>query len=575
MAVIPTRILNPLPFGDLEPHRFEDLVRQLAYGFRRWKSLEATGRGGNDEGQDIRGIELVGGVAEEEGGASDVEEDLVQPVEERLWVFQCKREKAFSPKRVAQVIDEAVPEGTEAPYGFVLAVACDVSKAARDRFHSMLRTHGVQECHIWARGELEDMLFQAPNDPLLFAYFQISLQPRRRSARTALRSLIALKKQLGSLLDREDHKLNPFVLLRDPFDNRYPPRSSNHKARGRWFPVEALHIKDPAHLCVRRRRHLAWVNAGHTGWDALRDYDAALSSAFSILRGNDAWVERSEVDEGRVEQAFWEEYVPEEQKAWLDVYGFVPFDRILALDPLGDGFFPVPHILVEFEGKDGPYAPSFALSLVRTSGGAFNLDPTPDNRVRLFPKELPSATYPPLAAFEHQPPSEEIELGAESKVRMAQLLQSTAARRDRPNSGGAEEHLARMVERLSPFQAWKANVALPVFDAFVRVLRAKGQDARIVSRSEASGEYSSARETIELRFRVDARSVHNPTYRAPGYVRFSVDERLMEPAMGVSPGPPETRSYPPKPPTKVVELTREGLERIVLDVLERLSSGQL
>lgn len=43
-----TRTLNPLPFQDLEPHRFEDLVRQLAYDLRRWKSLEATGRGGSD-----------------------------------------------------------------------------------------------------------------------------------------------------------------------------------------------------------------------------------------------------------------------------------------------------------------------------------------------------------------------------------------------------------------------------------------------------------------------------------------------------------------------------------------------
>jgi len=39
-----TRTLNPLHFEDLEPHRFEDLVRQLAYGYTRWRSLEATGR---------------------------------------------------------------------------------------------------------------------------------------------------------------------------------------------------------------------------------------------------------------------------------------------------------------------------------------------------------------------------------------------------------------------------------------------------------------------------------------------------------------------------------------------------
>jgi hypothetical protein len=45
-----SRTLNPLPFRDLEPHRFEDLVRQLAYEFRDWRSIEATGRSGSDEG---------------------------------------------------------------------------------------------------------------------------------------------------------------------------------------------------------------------------------------------------------------------------------------------------------------------------------------------------------------------------------------------------------------------------------------------------------------------------------------------------------------------------------------------
>ena len=38
-----TKTLNPLHFEDLEPHRFEDLVRQLAYDFRNWRSLEPTG----------------------------------------------------------------------------------------------------------------------------------------------------------------------------------------------------------------------------------------------------------------------------------------------------------------------------------------------------------------------------------------------------------------------------------------------------------------------------------------------------------------------------------------------------
>jgi hypothetical protein len=41
-----TRTLGPIHFEDLDPRRFEDLVRELAYDFRDWQSIEATGRGG-------------------------------------------------------------------------------------------------------------------------------------------------------------------------------------------------------------------------------------------------------------------------------------------------------------------------------------------------------------------------------------------------------------------------------------------------------------------------------------------------------------------------------------------------
>ena len=57
MAV--TKTLGPLHFEDLEPHRFEDLVRELVYDFKDWQSIEATGRSGPDDGFDIRAYERV------------------------------------------------------------------------------------------------------------------------------------------------------------------------------------------------------------------------------------------------------------------------------------------------------------------------------------------------------------------------------------------------------------------------------------------------------------------------------------------------------------------------------------
>lgn len=59
MGALTTRTIGPLHLEDLEPHRFEDLARQMLYDFRQWRQLEATGRSGSDDGFDARGWEAV------------------------------------------------------------------------------------------------------------------------------------------------------------------------------------------------------------------------------------------------------------------------------------------------------------------------------------------------------------------------------------------------------------------------------------------------------------------------------------------------------------------------------------
>src|SRR5262245_23218299 len=90
-----TRTLNPLHFEDLDPHRFEDLIRQLAYDFRNWSALEATGRTGADEGFDIRGREI-------HSAPETDDEEEPNTVEERIWLIQCKREKAITPSKITR-----------------------------------------------------------------------------------------------------------------------------------------------------------------------------------------------------------------------------------------------------------------------------------------------------------------------------------------------------------------------------------------------------------------------------------------------------------------------------------------
>jgi hypothetical protein len=78
-----TRTLNPLPFDALEPKRFEDLVRQLAYDFLQWRMLEATGRSGSDDGYDARGYEVSSETAVE--AESEGEEEVPAATAAAIW----------------------------------------------------------------------------------------------------------------------------------------------------------------------------------------------------------------------------------------------------------------------------------------------------------------------------------------------------------------------------------------------------------------------------------------------------------------------------------------------------------
>lgn len=143
-----SRTINPLHFEDLEPHRFEDLIRQLAYSFRTWTHLEATRRLGKDEGLDIRGVEAVS--HHPFLPASDVEEDPEEiateaVTEERVWSIQCKRYKKITPKLMRAIVMESVPDPKNSPYGLIIAAACDVSAETMAAFHDERIKRGVAD----------------------------------------------------------------------------------------------------------------------------------------------------------------------------------------------------------------------------------------------------------------------------------------------------------------------------------------------------------------------------------------------------------------------------------------------
>lgn len=257
--VTPTKTLHPLPFEHLEPRRFEDLVRQLAYEFRNWRALEATGRPGSDEGYDVRGWEIV---PEFEAPEPSTEDNMLGPLDapenHREWLFQCKREKSIGPKKVEQFLDEIGQDTLGNLYGLVLACSCDLSLKSRDLFRSKCRDAGISECYVWSRGELEDMLFQPKNDGLLFAYFGISLRYRERSLKTAIRARLAVKRKLSRAVGGH----GDVVLLRDPEDDRYPYIQKDvARDDHRWW-VRTVTDHHPLGIEVECGRYSAFLGSG-------------------------------------------------------------------------------------------------------------------------------------------------------------------------------------------------------------------------------------------------------------------------------------------------------------------------
>jgi hypothetical protein len=379
-----TRTLNPLHFEDLEPHRFEDMVRQLAYDFRAWNRIEPTGRLGGDDGIDIRAVE--GGEISSRADEGDEQDEEAQgPRPERVWVIQCKREKKLGPADVKKIVQDGVPSGGDTPYGFILAAACDFSKKAQDDFHAEARSRGVREAHLWGKATLEDMLFLPKYDHLLFAYFNISLQVRRRSLRASVRSRIATKKvairTLGPVRGARQHRP---VLIRDTGASGYPWPSTiaDFERFPRWFYVWFRGHQPPDHLTFVRREHFAYIHDDGEQWDFIDDFPMNCQSpveGFSNGRSADFNEQRTKF------AAPWYK-LPERNKGMLRVLCIVHYDRVLAIDEEGDSFHPGPHVLVDFDKQHGPFEAA-GMVVIESDSHSLRLPlyPKADKRVSFFP----------------------------------------------------------------------------------------------------------------------------------------------------------------------------------------------
>lgn len=382
MAVTPTKTTNPLPFEHLEPKRFEDLVRQLIYDFKRWRQLEATGRSGGDSGFDARGWEAIydGGdpTGDQPGSDGDDDGEAPPPDGDRLWLIQCKRERSIGPTKILQHL-ALIPASTlEGLYGLVFVAACDLSKATRDACRTWCRERGIQEVHIWGRGEIEDLLFQPKNDHLLFAYFGISLQIRKRSTTAALRRVTTVKRKLKRLLTGPGFP-GTSLILRDASDDRYPWTQGVSLRTGQflWRPVAAKSL-GPRGLRVVVRCFHAFYRHESQEWDA-----ASMLNRATPYEARNLW--DLDDDEARRESSSaiqsWGR-LPQPNQAFLYVLRDLPYEEILEVDEIADDVCTLPTLFTTFKSGEPPYSEMAEAYLQINSWGRFALDHT--KRVRLF-----------------------------------------------------------------------------------------------------------------------------------------------------------------------------------------------
>lgn len=320
-----TRSHGPLHFEDLDPKRFEDLVRQLLYDFRPWVKLEPTGRSGSDDGFDARGTEIE--PSPDYGDADEADESQGQ---HRTWLIQCKREKSIPPRKLMAYLEGIVAGCKEPLYGIIFVAACDFSKAARDQFNARCRSEGVKEWFLLGKADLEDLLYRPQYDRLLFGYFGVSLGRDVTRKYAALRKgLVGKRKALRGLVAGRE------VLVRSVADLSYPSKGDGRHPG--WARVRFVRATYQG-LIFDLHRHFA-VLTSDGEWDAafaLDEYDPeALGDDFDEAARqarSDLW-------------QLW--YDLADEKAWFMFRGCIPFDNIVEVDADGDDLAEFPHLYVE------------------------------------------------------------------------------------------------------------------------------------------------------------------------------------------------------------------------------------
>lgn len=382
-----TKTLGPLHFEDLEPHRFEDLVRNLLYDFRDWEKIEPVGRAGADEGFDIRAWEKVK-IASTIPTEEEEEAESEGPVEGNLWMIQCKREKTLGPKKVSEIVKTSI-SSKNPPHGYLLAAPVNFSKKSYDSFAFELRKKGVMEFFLWGKGNLEDMIIMPKNDHILFTFLGISLLTRRRSRVSEVRSIVGIKNKLQRVLGSGSWDIQYSqapILIRDINDNTYPYKEKREASGKRgWIDVPTVNFH-PLGLTILYREHYAFLDVEKKRFDFVPHVDLVRRQ-----KEDDRFSGGRSGQKRKVED-FWEHF-PRKNQVKFSTQIIIPFEQIFYVDDKGDSHYNCPHVYVDLENGDPlgwryHYFTKDSSNMI-SGGDEIRLDKT-FKKIKIFPDKFPN-----------------------------------------------------------------------------------------------------------------------------------------------------------------------------------------
>jgi hypothetical protein len=368
-----TRTFGPIHFEDLDPHRFEDLIRELIYDYKEWQSIEATGRSGSDEGFDIRAYEKNNRIISSE---NDNNEEIIElhPMEGNLWMIQGKREKEIGPEKIKKILKDI--DSNNPPYGYILAASANFSKKSYDTFREILYDKGVMEFYLWGKAELEDMLHLPKNDRILFTFFGVSLISKKRAKTSEIRATVNIKNKLTRAIENSGT-----ILIRDLNDDSYPYVDESQKLgeNNNWNDYEVF-SHHPLGLLIHIKEYFAYIDFEKKEWDYTDDLDLIYhkrENENDLLR--ESYHEKQSLIKG------FYDFLPRKVQGKLKIEGLLKYSDIELVDDKGDNLYEHPHIYVSYVNRLIPFYKQF--KILKNDNTEIKL--TDDyKRISIFPKSF-------------------------------------------------------------------------------------------------------------------------------------------------------------------------------------------